>query len=119
LPKKKIRKEPEAPPAKKTGKMVDSFINLIDHFVAYFELLLVYARKIVTEKLQLSFIVFIALLYALFIKAAGTVLLIASAYFYILKYLNGDHILTSLVLGLGLIFFSFLLIVFLIRKIIF
>lgn len=118
--KKKIPEvqEKDALPKKRKNKLVEQGLALFDQLVSYFELLYLYLQKNIEEKVRKAFIVTIALAYVLFLKIIGTVLLIASGYFFVLEYTGGNHIITSLSIGAGLILFSLGLLVFLLKKLI-
>lgn len=112
----KLEEKPEQT-AKKKNSLLEQSLSLLEHFISYFELLFLYYQKIVAKKVQNAFVITIAILYALFLKVLGTVLLFYGIYSYLLKYFQGDIVLTSLVLGSGIIFISFLLLFVMIRKI--
>ncbi|MBK8394957.1 MAG: hypothetical protein IPL26_06875 [Leptospiraceae bacterium] len=86
--------------------------------MSYFELLYLYLQKSIQQKIQFGFIITIAILYMLFLKVVGSVLIVLAAYFALLKLFNGDHIVTALSLGVGIMILSFVLLAVLIKKIV-
>ncbi|MBK8394605.1 MAG: hypothetical protein IPL26_05095 [Leptospiraceae bacterium] len=102
----------------KKDTLLNQVLSLVEHFVSYFELLYLYLQKSIQQKIQFGFIITIAILYMLFLKVVGSVLIITAAYFALLKFFNGDHIYTSLSLGGSLMILSFALLAFLIKKIV-
>ncbi|MBP9165272.1 MAG: hypothetical protein KBF99_18975, partial [Leptospiraceae bacterium] len=93
-------------------------LSLVEHFVSYFELLFLYIQKTIQKKIQFGFIITIAILYVLFLKIVGSILIVMASYFALLKYFNGDHISTALSLGSGIMILSFILLAVLIKKIV-
>lgn len=102
----------------KKDTLLNQVLSLVEHFVSYFELLFLYIQKTVQKKIQFGFIITIAILYMLFLKVVGSILIIIASYFALLKFFNGDHISTALSLGSGIMILSFILLAVLIKKIV-
>lgn len=117
------RKKKTPPPVEeqeeeKKNTLLSQVLLLVEHFVSYFELLFLYIQKKIQQKIQTGFIITIAILYMLFLKVVGSVLIIMACYFALLKVFNGDHIPTALTLGVGIMILSFTLLAILIKKIV-
>ena len=102
----------------KKDTLLNQVLSLVEHFVSYFELLFLYIQKTIQKKIQFGFIITIAILYVLFLKIVGSILIVMASYFALLKYFNGDHISTALSLGSGIMILSFILLAVLIKKIV-
>lgn len=116
--KKKTPPPQQEEQAEKKDTLLNQVLSLVEHFVSYFELLFLYLQKKVQQKVQYGFIITIAILYMLFLKVVGSILIIGAAYFSLLKFFNGDYIATSLSLGVGIMILSFSLLAILIKKIV-
>ena len=90
----------------KKDTLLNQVLSLVEHFVSYFELLFLYIQKTIQKKIQFGFIITIAILYVLFLKIVGSILIIMASYFALLKLFNGDHIYTALSLGFGIMILS-------------
>ncbi|HMV45105.1 MAG TPA: hypothetical protein PK079_01210 [Leptospiraceae bacterium] len=116
------KKKPTSPPIEEKEEKKETLLSqvllLVEHFVSYFELLFLYIQKKFQQKVQYGFIITIAILYMLFLKVVGSILIILASYFALLKLFNGDHITTALTLGIGIMILSFTLLAILIRKIV-
>ena len=112
--KKKAQNPKQEEQAEKKDTLLNQVLSLVEHFV----LLFLYLQKKIQQKIQYGFIITIAILYMLFLKVVGSILIIGAAYFSILKFFNGDHIATSLSLGVGIMILSFTLLAILIKKIV-
>ena len=112
----KLEEETKEQNSKKKNSLLEQSLSLLEHFISYFELLFIYYQKIVAKKVQNAFVITIAILYALFLKVLGTVLLFYGIYSFLLKYFQGDVVLTSLILGSSIILISFILLFIMIRK---
>ncbi|MBK6603985.1 MAG: hypothetical protein IPG24_00615 [Leptospiraceae bacterium] len=76
----------------KKDTLLNQVLSLVEHFVSYFELLFLYIQKTIQKKIQFGFIITIAILYVLFLKIVGSILIVMASYFALLKLFNGDHI---------------------------
>jgi hypothetical protein len=102
----------------KKDTLLNQVLSLVEHFVSYFELLFLYLQRTIQKKIQFGFIISIAILYMLFLKVVGSILIIIAAYFALLKFFNGDHIATALSLGIGIMILSFILLAVLVKKLV-
>jgi nitrate/nitrite-specific signal transduction histidine kinase len=116
--KKKASQAPVEEQEEKKDTLLNQVLSLVEHFVSYFELLFLYIQKTIQKKIQFGFIITIAILYMLFLKVVGSILIIIASYFALLKFFNGDHISTALSLGSGIMILSFILLAVLIKKIV-
>jgi hypothetical protein len=117
------RKKAEAAPKKKAARpklgFLDHFLVLLEHFLSYFELLFVYFRKKFNQSVQRTVVLLILLSYATFLLLSSTGFFVHAGYMSLLRFFDGDMVLSSLSMGTGLLVLSLLALYVFLKKIVF